>query len=198
MLTASRIVLAVVFFSVLSFYDYPGRAAWLIAGIVVFIAAAVTDWLDGYLARRWQVESAFGRVADPLADKVLVLGAFVFLAGPAFDDPASGVQWTGVAPWMVAVMLARELLVTGLRSELESRGVAFGAMLIGQIKTFLQLVAVPLLLAIPLITPAAGDPPVWLAPTRAALVYGVVLITLLSAAPYLQRAITLARDPASR
>jgi CDP-diacylglycerol--glycerol-3-phosphate 3-phosphatidyltransferase len=86
LLTGGRLVLAAVFFVLLSFYQHDGRGdPWLLnIAFVVYAVALVTDFLDGYLARRWQVEGAFGRVVDPLVDKVLVLGSFIFFAGKNF------------------------------------------------------------------------------------------------------------------
>ncbi|MEZ6192856.1 MAG: CDP-alcohol phosphatidyltransferase family protein [Phycisphaerales bacterium] len=136
-LTLLRLVLAAVFFVLLNCYRYEADSpAWLLpVAIVVFILAAITDTLDGYLARKWHVESKFGRIMDPFCDKVLVIGAFVYLAGPRFVIPGSveigDIDFfsmvTGVYPWMVAVILARELLVTAIRGELEGEGVKFGA-----------------------------------------------------------------------
>ncbi len=118
MLTLLRLLLAAVFFVVLNQYRYRvpgsevGEAAWiLIAAMIIFILAALTDAADGYLARRWHVESTFGRIMDPFCDKVLIIGAFVYLSGPRFVDPAAveaGSFFTmisGVYPWMVAVIL---------------------------------------------------------------------------------------------
>ena len=87
-----------------------------IFAVAIFLIAAVTDLLDGYLARRWKVEGVFGRVVDPFVDKVLVLGSFIFFAGGNFTSI------TGVVPWMVVVILARELLVTSLRGSMEGSG----------------------------------------------------------------------------
>jgi len=193
-LTLLRLGMAAVFFVVLSL---AGRdEAALIGAAVLFLAAAATDALDGYLARRWRVESAFGRVMDPLCDKVLVLGAFVYLAGPAFTVPGPGagaVQLTGVYPWMVVVMLLREFLVTGLRGLVESAGVAFGANRFGKAKMILQSVGVPSLLAIVGIG-VEGDTS-WLGWVRDALVYAIVAATALSGLPYVTGAVRAMRRP---
>ena len=71
-LTLSRFVMAVLLFVLIAFEQWLGC-------LIVFVAAAVTDWLDGYLARRWKLGTALGRNLDPLADKVLTCGAFIFL-----------------------------------------------------------------------------------------------------------------------
>jgi len=199
-LTLARLVLAAVFFVVLNQYRYATEtgAGWLLAAGVVFILAAATDALDGYLARRWKVESTFGRVMDPFCDKVLVIGAFIYLAGPRFVDPLAveaGSYLTmvsGVYPWMVAVILARELLVTGIRGEMETGGVRFGAVWSGKLKMILQSAAIPLVLLIVWIdprTPGWG----WLAWIRDALVYATVAATVASGVPYVQRAARVLR-----
>src|SRR5690349_17011005 len=127
LITGSRLVLAAAFFTLLSFYQYEGWGnpeLLLSVAFVIYVVALVSDYLDGYLARKWKVEGAFGRVVDPFADKILVLGTFIFFAGKNFiiPDPAHTKTGeivfqtiSGVAPWMVVVLLARELLVTSLR-----------------------------------------------------------------------------------
>src|SRR5205814_6728850 len=77
-LTGSRLVLAGAFFVILSFYQYEGRGDpfLMTSAFIIYILALVSDFLDGYLARKWEVPSAFGRVVDPFADKILVLGSF--------------------------------------------------------------------------------------------------------------------------
>ena len=84
-LTMLRLVLAAAFLAALNAYRYPDHnVTWANLSIGLFILAAVTDALDGYLARRWEATSIFGRIMDPFCDKVLVLGAFIYLAGPRF------------------------------------------------------------------------------------------------------------------
>ena len=97
----------------------------------VFVVAMATDQVDGWLARRWNQTSAFGSLLDPIADKVLVLAAFVMLVAE------------GVAPaWMVAAIVAREFLVSGLRLAAIEKGVVIGARDLGKLKTWAQAVAV--------------------------------------------------------
>src|SRR5262245_36912024 len=122
-LTAARFVLAIVLFALIEF------ELW-VACVIVFAVAAFTDWLDGYLARKQGLVSTLGRNLDPLVDKVLVCGAFIFLL--PFKERA------GLAAWMVTLVVGRELIITGLRSFLENRGGTFGADMLGKIKMFLQ------------------------------------------------------------
>ena len=115
----------------------------------IYIIAALTDIADGYLARKFKVESTFGRIMDPFADKVLNIGAFIYLAGSRFVDPQAveaGTFFTmisGVYPWMVVVILARELLVTGIRGEMEGRGIKFGANIFRQTQNHVTVYRYP-------------------------------------------------------
>jgi len=199
-LTMCRAVLAAAFFVVLNNYRYgAGPSSALIAAFVIFIVAALTDWADGYLARRWKAESAFGRIMDPFCDKLLVLGALIYLAGPRFVDPSSldseGHFWgvlpnnmiTGVYPWMVAAVLARELLVTSIRGELEGRGAKFGAKMVGKLKATLQMVVIPTVIAIVWLDPRAEGFG-WTVYVRDVIVYATVLVSVASGLPYITAA----------
>jgi len=102
-----------------------------LVGAAIFAFASLTDWLDGYLARRRQQVTSIGQVLDPLADKLLISAALISL-----------VQM-GLAPaWMVAVIIGREFAVTGLRSLAYSRGIAMPASSLGKIKMVAQVVAI--------------------------------------------------------
>ncbi len=211
LLTLSRLVLAAGFFIALELARRPIHDEWwLLSAAALFILAALTDALDGFLARRWNVVSVFGRVMDPVADKILVIGAFVYLAAPAFlttvshhDGTVRFVQATAVAPWMVVVIIARELLITSLRGLLEARGVDFSASLPGKAKMIAQSVAVPAVLTLLSIGSALthADPtalprppmPAWITWSIALTVWTTVIITALSAVPYILRALRLLR-----
>jgi phosphatidylglycerophosphate synthase len=216
LITGSRLVLAAAFFTLLSFYQYQGKGApfsWLLlAAFVIYVAALVSDWLDGYLARKWKVEGAFGRVVDPFADKILVLGTFIFFAGKNFiipefaEDPHSNRLWvktiTGVAPWMVVVMLSRELLVTSLRGLAESGGQSFGAVWAGKFKMGFQSACVLIVLTYVTFRP-------WLfheyptvdklaAIVRDISIWGTVVITVYSGLSYVKKAAALFRQSGER
>jgi len=110
--------------------------ATAIAACVLFLVAAATDWLDGYLARRLGLVSVVGKFLDPLADKLIVLSTLVILVG-ADRVPA----------WLTVVLMSRELAVTGLRAIASSEGLVIAAGKTGKIKTVLQLAGIALLLA---------------------------------------------------
>ena len=126
-LTLAR-ALSVPLVVVLFAWDFPNHDYWATA---VFAVAMATDQVDGWLARRWNQTSAFGSLLDPIADKVLVMAALVMLIGE------------GVAPaWMVAAIIAREFLVSGLRLAAIERGVVIAARDLGKVKTWAQALAV--------------------------------------------------------
>lgn len=192
-LTVLRLVLAAAFFAALNSYRYPGHhTLWGNMAVGIFILAAITDALDGWLARRWKVESVFGRIMDPFCDKVLVLGAFIYLAGPRFavaqtDSDADVVTMaTGIYPWMVVVILARELLVTGLRGQAESMGVSFASTWSGKWKMILQSIAIPVVLFAVVNLDTVQRP--WAMWVCTAVVYLTVAVTAWSGLPYLLRA----------
>lgn len=190
-LTGARLVMTVAFVAALSFYDAPDtNTVTLPIAAALFVVAALTDALDGFLARRWNAISVFGRVMDPLADKLLVLSAFVLLAGPNFnatltDNPtAATAQLSGVLPWMTALILARELLITSLRGVCESRGIDFSASAAGKLKMIAQSVAVPVI-----ITVAWATEPETAANINLVIAAAVTLATVYSAVPYTARAV---------
>ena len=140
-----------------------------LAGAAIFGLASFTDWLDGFLARRRKQVTPLGQVMDPLADKLLTSAAFLAL-----------VQM-GLAPaWMVAIIIGRELAVTGLRNRSYGRGVPMPASQLGKVKMIAQVVAILALIL--------GDVylPGFLVIGRAAL-WVVVVVALVSAADYFRR-----------
>lgn len=139
-ITLTRLVLAIAFFVLLSFYSpqAEGRQWILPVSFWVILVAVLTDFVDGWLARTWRQVTSFGRIVDPVVDKVVICGAFVFFASGIFYDQAAGENITGVQPWMAIVILVRELLVSALRSFSESEGVSFAANWVGKIKMVVQ------------------------------------------------------------
>jgi CDP-diacylglycerol--glycerol-3-phosphate 3-phosphatidyltransferase len=204
-LTASRLVLAGVFFAMLAYYQNEGGRGhgdvlWLNSALIIYLVALVTDFLDGYLARRWKVEGVFGRVVDPFVDKVLVLGSFIFFAGKNFTVPwispegfrQSVTTITGVVPWMVVVILARELLVTSLRGSMEEMGEAFGAQLSGKLKMGFQSVTILVILIFVNYRDRLDDGLLRDATLlRDICVWGTLAITVASGIMYVQKAVAL-------
>lgn len=197
-LTVARVALAVGVIALLSTYDHTARELWpLPVAAALFIVAALTDTLDGILARRWNAVSVFGRVMDPFADKALVLGSFIVLAGPGFAN-IDGTPMAGVTPWMVVVLLARELLVTSIRGVMEGAGVSFAANRAGKAKMILQSVAVPLILVLLWLGPrdAMGDPVLWVRAAIGVAAWVTVLVTVISGWPYVVAAAQAGRGAA--
>lgn len=121
-ITLSRLVLAIVFFVFLAYRYFD-------VALIIFFVAVVTDWLDGYLARKWELSTDLGRLVDPFVDKVIICGTFII-----FVQIAEGV----VAPWMVITIVAREFLVSSIRGFSESKGVKFASNIWGKTKMVVQ------------------------------------------------------------
>ncbi len=153
-----------------------GRERLLLnVSLAIFVAAGISDILDGQIARRWGLQTDFGRIVDPFADKVVVCGVFVLLV------PLQGAQ---VSPWMVVVILARELLVDGLRGFAEAKGVAFPAIWSGKAKMLLQSVCLGWILFTLANLPAAP----WAARLAQALLAATLAVTVVSGAQYVLHA----------
>ncbi|WP_020470017.1 CDP-diacylglycerol--glycerol-3-phosphate 3-phosphatidyltransferase [Zavarzinella formosa] len=157
---------------------------WWPAALFTFVIAAITDWIDGWWARTFGQLSMFGRTFDPLTDKVLLGSAFIFLLAV----PASGFE-----PWMTAVVIGRELLVTGLRGYVETLGKKFGADWFGKLKTILQcvtLIAVLLTLWLREV-PAFDSFGNLLGTLQFGLIYAMIAATVLSGLQYITKAARL-------
>ena len=140
-----------------------------LVGAAIFALASVTDWLDGYLARRRRQVTWLGQMLDPLADKLLISAAFISL-----------VQLDLAPAWMVAIIIGRDFAITGLRSLAYNKGFSMPASPLGKIKMASQVTAILLLIL-------GGGPLPWLAlPGRIAL-WVVMLAALVSAIDYYRR-----------
>jgi CDP-diacylglycerol--glycerol-3-phosphate 3-phosphatidyltransferase len=176
-LTVARIPLTALLCALIHYHLWP-------AALVTFAVAAVTDWIDGWWARRFNQLSTFGRVFDPLTDKILLGSAFIFLIRV---EPAA------MEPWMVAVVIGRELLITGVRGYVESLGKKFGADWFGKLKTILQclwLLVVLLYLTLREQMPDSG----LMGPVEMlhyGLLYAMIAATVLSGVQYIGKAYTL-------
>lgn len=188
-ITTMRLGVAIAFFAVVS--NLPAQpeatSGWIAVGLFTF--AAATDVVDGYLARRWDAVTPFGRVMDPFVDKVLVIGGLILLAG---GDLAPR---SGISTWMAILVLGRELLVTSVRAVIESSGGAFPADWAGKVKMLLQSVAIPVALGVASI-PSIGQSEPW-RNASGILTWGMLVATIASALPYIWRAAHMLR-PAPR
>jgi cardiolipin synthase len=120
--------------SLKSWFDGVGRD---VSATLIFVVAAVTDWLDGYLARRWQQTSAFGAFLDPVADKLMVAAALIVL-----------VQLGRLDAILAMIIIGREITISALREWMARIGAhrSVAVSMIGKIKTTAQMVAIPMLL----------------------------------------------------
>jgi CDP-diacylglycerol--glycerol-3-phosphate 3-phosphatidyltransferase len=189
-LTLARFFLALVLFWLIEVESW----GWC---LIVFVVAAFTDWLDGYLARLHNLISTLGRNLDPLVDKLLMCGCYIFLLRhAATPGPLTPGGW--LTPWMVMVVVGRELVITSLRSYMESAGARFGADWLGKLKMGLQCAAVIAIFVV--LLPQNGWPePLrlvgeWLPYIRDILIYAMLTSTLYSGLQYLWRAATLYRE----
>ena len=128
LLTLARVA-AIPVVMVLMLSDSRSSGMW---AAFIFTIAAITDFVDGWLARKWQVVTVLGKFLDPLADKLIVMAALIMLI-PLDRVPA----------WAVFMILAREMIVTGLRSIASSEGIVIDASELGKYKTIYQMVAIP-------------------------------------------------------
>lgn len=140
-LTIIRMALIPVF---VSFY-FIGMPYWYGWAALIFVIASFTDWLDGYLARKWNQVSNFGKFMDPIADKLLVLAALLVLLVWGKLGEEAGL-FNGIGLLTVLILLSREFIVSGFRLVAASRGVVIAADKSGKIKTVVQMVALILLL----------------------------------------------------
>jgi len=137
-ITLSRIMLLPVFMFIMLVPDWGeikiGDATLPVAhfvGALIFVIAAITDWVDGYLARKYQLVTNLGKFLDPLADKLLIAIALIVL-----------VDLNLTYTWMAALIIAREFAVTGIRLVVAGSGEVVAAAMLGKIKTWVQIIAV--------------------------------------------------------
>lgn len=182
LLTLSRFLLAMVLFVLI---DAEG---WWQTSAVLFVIAALTDFLDGFYARRYGQITILGRILDPFVDKIIICGAFIFLLG----HPLSG-----VTAWITFVIIGREMFVTSLRAVLERQGQDFSAQWSGKAKMLLQCVAVPvclLSLSPEFLEQVTGVLPVdWYILFRDILLWATVAVTVYSGMEYTIRGFRMFR-----
>ncbi len=183
-ITLGRLFLAIIFIALLSWYDAdkPDSHRWILeVSFWIFLVAAIGDVLDGLVARMTNSVTSFGRIVDPVVDKIMICGAFVLFAGSPFV--AGDHNISGVAPWMAVVILAREILVSAVRSHAEGAGQEFGAAWFGKLKMFLQSFTVCMILATLAWNVFPGEDSV-----RPICVWLTVIVTAASGASYVRQA----------
>lgn len=164
-LTMGRIF-AIPVFIVVFLMDYR------IAAAVIFIVAALTDMLDGHIARKNNLVTNFGKLMDPLADKLLVMSALICM-----------VELGDVAGWMVVVILGREFIITGMRQVAAAQGIVIAAGTTGKIKTITQMIAIPLLILENWPFTALGIP----VPFDQIFLWIALIMTIVSGAEYIMK-----------
>jgi len=152
------------------------------AALILFIAAATTDWVDGYWARKYNLVTQLGRIFDPFVDKILICGTFIYLAA---------IPGSGLLPWMTVVIVGRELLVTVLRSYLEQQGADFSAKMSGKLKMVLQCVAAAASLLVLEIIRRGNPVPAWLDWLLWGGVVSAIVLTIYSGVVYIVAAARL-------
>jgi CDP-diacylglycerol--glycerol-3-phosphate 3-phosphatidyltransferase len=186
-LTVARLVLSILCFVFLTFDYY-------LTGLILFVIAAGTDWVDGYWARRYGQITQLGRILDPFADKIIICGTFIYLA--AVPPTITGESASEITAWMAVVVVARELLVTAIRSFFEEQGTDFSAKWAGKWKMVLQCAAVAASLARLWYYHYEGggwdrEPPEWTTWSLRLLVWSAIAITIYSGWGYVQTAMRL-------
>ncbi|MHC4550090.1 MAG: CDP-diacylglycerol--glycerol-3-phosphate 3-phosphatidyltransferase [Planctomycetota bacterium] len=182
--TVARLVLAAFLFVLLEMFCRAREEGlfWYIA-FALYVVTVLTDGLDGYLARSRGQITAFGRIADPFADKIVICGVLVL----THNLP----QTTHLVPsWIVLVVLAREFLVSGLRGYLEGQGRRFGARWEGKTKLVIQAIYCGAVLFY------AGDRMGWVEVVAQICLWATLVITLFSALAYVRSAVQLLGDSA--
>lgn len=174
LLTISRVVAVPLLVASLFFLE-GDQARWI--SVILFALAAISDFLDGYLARIWQQQSALGRMLDPIADKLLVGAVLLMLV---YDGTIAG--WS---IWAALIILCREILVSGLREFLAELRVKLHVSWLAKWKTVLQMLALGLLLA----GPAGETPFIDITQLGLSLLWASAILTLWTGYGYLSAAI---------
>jgi CDP-diacylglycerol--glycerol-3-phosphate 3-phosphatidyltransferase len=177
----NRISMARLMLSLLVFVVVP--LGWYWTGLVLFVIAASTDWVDGWWARKYNQVSKLGRILDPFCDKILICGVFILLAEAMVDFP----WWMRITGWMAVIVIGRELLVTVLRGLIEQGGGDFSAKMAGKLKMWFQCIAAgACLVALAVEIPAEPNQGLstWLVAVLAASIWLAVISTVYSGALY--------------
>ncbi len=182
-ITSLRFLLTIGYFVLLALIAHARDVTLLNLAFVLFLVIAFSDLLDGYLARKYGEVTRFGRIADPLVDKLLVCGSFIFFLS---IRPLPEI----FKAWFVVAVLARELLVSGIRGAAEATGIPFGATAWGKQKTLVQNITVGTGLCYAANFP---DKP-WVEVLTTILMWGALASTVISGAVYVVDAKRLLRS----
>ncbi len=162
-LTLLRVIL-IPFFVVCMLADFGAWTKW--AALVLFVVASMTDWLDGYLARKYHLVTNFGKFMDPLADKLLVCSAMICL-----------IELGKIPSWVVIIIIGREFVISGFRLIASDNGIVIAANYWGKFKTVCQMIMI-----IVLIADFGGSA---IAVVEQILIYASLALTIISLATYL-------------
>lgn len=173
-----RLLLSIAVFALIPLEQYT-------LATVLFLVAAATDWVDGYWARRYDQVTQLGRIFDPFVDKVLICGTFIMLAEAMVNYSIS------IAGWLAVLVMAREMLVTVLRSYIEQQGIDFSAKMPGKLKMVFQCGAAVAALVALQYEPAAV--PSWVNATLIGFLVLTVVFTVYSGAGYVRSAARILR-----
>lgn len=180
-ITLSRFLLAILLFALIYMHGF-----WLTSAIL-FIVAAWTDALDGYIARKYGMVTVLGRILDPFVDKIIIGGSFIFLSEKTITVDGQLLH-SGVNAWMAIIVLGREMFITSLRGFLEQHGCDFSASWSGKVKMTLQCIAVPVAIVSLDWRFAQYDSFLLL---RDILLWGAVLATIISGVIYVVGAVRM-------
>lgn len=185
---------------------------YLKLGLVLFVIAAATDWIDGWWARRFNQVTHLGRILDPFCDKMIVCGAYICLAVEMREFP----WYAAITGWMAVIVMGREMLVTALRSFIEQAGGDFSAKYVAKVKMLLQCIAIGAAFVALIearsdalerlnrgeligetINPI-NDVPIWVRSILIGSVWGALATTLYSGAEYVVAAAAFLKQNTSR
>lgn len=155
------------FFVFFMMTDYLGTASKWVA-LAIFVIASLTDWLDGKIARKYNLVTNFGKFMDPLADKLLVCSALICF-----------VEMGALPAWMIIIIISREFIISGFRLIAADNGIVIAASYWGKFKTVFQMVMIILLIA--------DLPFAWMEIAEKLVVYAALILTIVSLADYLMK-----------
>ncbi|MCR5746632.1 MAG: CDP-diacylglycerol--glycerol-3-phosphate 3-phosphatidyltransferase [Lachnospiraceae bacterium] len=165
-LTLFRVILIPFFVAILMTNCLGDKSRWV--ALIIFVVASLTDLLDGKIARKYNLVTTFGKFADPLADKILVISAMICL-----------VELGNLASWIVVIIVAREFIISGFRIIAAEKSIVIAASYWGKFKTTFQMIMVIMLIA-------GIDNPIWNTLTTV-VTYIALILTIVSLIDYIMK-----------